>query len=547
MLKPRWVLYPFLIAPYPAIAFYAQNAEGLPLRELAWPVALMMAASVLVGAMLRLVVKEPARAGLLTVLAFAVFYTVELVPEWVDGGLQYASSFWVLQEFHVWRPLVIGMELAAASGLAWTILTKLREPKEWTIYLNAFALLLIILPSTNIFLTVMREPVKAEGPPGAMIEPPSTVARPPGTVDTAQGTGHHPDIYYIILDGYARTDVMLDLFGFDNRPFLKRLESRGFYIAGRSTANYCQTPLSLSSSLNGVYLNGLIPASSHDKSQLAEWIGNGAVVRTLRGLGYRFVTFATGFDETEHPEADAYLAPSTYISLFHQLLISRTPLKWFLPGPSMRDGYILTRERILFLIDKIPQVAKCKRPTFTFAHILAPHPPFVFGENGEDVSPHDRYYYLTDGELFGDHYGNRDTYAAGYRKQAVFLTKQVEQMIDRILANSPEPPVIILQSDHGSGLRLSTHSLEQTDLHERMSILNAYYLPGPGGQALYRSISPVNSFRVVFNAYFGAGLDLLPDRSYFSTWNEPFEFSDVTDRVRPVSDIGRVISDQEVE
>ena len=115
--------------------------------------------------------------------------------------------------------------------------------------------------------------------------------------------GRRPDIYYIILDGYARSDVMSKLFGFDNEPFLKRLEQKGFYVARRSTANYCQTPLSLSSSLNAVYLNDLIPADSHDKEQLNRWTGDGSIVQTLRGLGYRFVTFATGFDETEHPNS----------------------------------------------------------------------------------------------------------------------------------------------------------------------------------------------------------------------------------------------------
>jgi hypothetical protein len=106
-------------------------------------------------------------------------------------------------------------------------------------------------------------------------------------------------------------------------------------------------------------------------------------------------------------------------------------------------------------------------------------------------------------------------------------------MIDRILANSPEPPVIILQSDHGSGMGLSTECHNQTDLRERLSILNAYFLPGVGSEDLYQSISPVNSFRVVLNAYFGAGLELLPDRSYFSTWSDPFKFIDVTNQVRP--------------
>src|SRR5271154_5504877 len=144
MTRARWGLYPYLIALYPAVAFYAQNADSLHLSELAWPVALLTLASALVGGVLWLVVRDAARVGLLTVLTFAVFYTVELAPEWVDNSLQYLTSFWVIRDVHVWKPLVVGGELAAASVVAWIVRTKLKEPKAWTIYLNAMALLLII-------------------------------------------------------------------------------------------------------------------------------------------------------------------------------------------------------------------------------------------------------------------------------------------------------------------------------------------------------------------------------------------------------------------
>src|SRR5262249_4337496 len=160
-----------------------------------------------------------------------------------------------------------------------------------------------------------------------------------------------------------------------------------FYVARQSTANYCQTPLSLSSALNTVYLDGLVAATSHDKSQLRELIVDGAVSRTLQGLGYRFVTFATGFAETDHPDAEHYLSPSPYISPFHEMLLTRTPLTWLMPNPEMRDAYSGTRERTLFVLDTVPRIARWHQPTFTFAHILAPHPPFVFGKSGEDVSP----------------------------------------------------------------------------------------------------------------------------------------------------------------
>jgi hypothetical protein len=66
-----------------------------------------------------------------------------------------------------------------------------------------------------------------------------------------------------------------------------------------------------------------------------------------------------------------------------------------------------------------------------------------------------------------------------------------------------------------------------------MGILNAYYLPGTGQAGLYPSITPVNSFRVVFNAYFGTDLPILPDRSYiFTNQLHLYDFRDITDLLR---------------
>ena len=78
------------------------------------------------------------------------------------------------------------------------------------------------------------------------------------------------------------------------------------------------------------------------------------------------------------------------------------------------------------------------------------------------------------------------------------------------------------------GLNLDMYDISNTDLKERMGILNAYYFPDRRYEALYQRISPVNSFRVVLSKYFGAGLDLLPDKSFYSTWPEPYRFYEVT-------------------
>lgn len=513
----RWVFYPFLIALYPIVSLYAQNVTETPASETVGPLGLMLAAAALVWSLLRLGLRDPARAGLLTVLAVAVFFTINLVPGWANERLYEINAIWVERDVHVAPIVPICAELAATAALAYLVIVRLRDPGEWTAYLNGFSLILIGLPLTTITPELLRAPATKGGPPPA--------------VAAAHKVGRLPDIYYIILDGYARTDVMKELFGFDNRPFLDRLERKGFYVARQSHSNYCQTPLSISSSLNATYLDGAIPSSSRDKSQLHKWIGDGSVVRTLRGLGYRFVAFPTGFDETECPEADLYLAPYTYISGFHRMLLDRTPLGCLSEQPVFRDGYAMARDRTNFVFETLPSVARVDGPTFTFAHILSPHPPFIFGPEGQDVSPRGHAYFLNDGDIFLRYYGGGDVYRSGYRDQATYLTRQVERMIDRVLDQSPEPPVIILQSDHGSGLGLDFSSAERTDHRERMSILDAYYLPGRADAGLYQSITPVNSFRVVFNAYFGAGLELAPDRSYYSSWDEPFKFIDVTERL----------------
>ena len=124
-----------------------------------------------------------------------------------------------------------------------------------------------------------------------------------------------------------------------------------------------------------------------------------------------------------------------------------------MPDPRWQDQFQLARERILYLLDHLPDVARDPAPTFTFAHLLCPHPPFVFGEDGEDVGHEHRIYALTDG-IAGRPLPGPEEFRRGYRDQAAFITRRIQETIDRILAESPEPPIIIVQSDHGSELNL---------------------------------------------------------------------------------------------
>jgi len=93
-------------------------------------------------------------------------------------------------------------------------------------------------------------------------------------------------------------------------------------------------------------------------------------------------------------------------------------------------------------------------------------------------------------------------------------------------------PTIILQSDHGPRNSYIDGRYPTDDMFkEGMRILNAYYMPSNGSDFLYDSITPVNTFRVIFNTYFGTDYELLEDKSYNSFDFSPYKFTDITDMV----------------
>jgi hypothetical protein len=536
----RVPVYPLLLAAYPILALFAQNAHQVRAFELTVPIAAAVVGAVAAWLAFGLLLRGAAEGAAVTVVAILLFYSMEAAAGWASDFLSYASGVWVRQRIEVGPGWVLVPEATLlVAAIAWAArgARGLGPLTRWLNTMAVIATLLAVVPILQAKVPFRWRPDgsppvvpirDAEVPVGARSSwhptPLAALAAPAGS--------RPPDLYYIILDGYARQDVMKSHFDFDNSAFLEHLEGLGFYVARNSPANYCQTVLSLSSSLNGVYLDEMVKDLEYDQTTLKEFIVSSRMLASLRPLGYRLVTFATGFYPTDHPEADRYLTSRPYTSEFRRMAIAMTPLRCLSTDPLGWEPLHLARERIHYIFDHLPEIARDPRPTFTLAHVICPHPPMIFGPNGEDLS-RTKEKLLVDTPNVRGHFGHLGPFRRYYRDQATYVTKRIQQAIDRILAESPEPPIIIVQSDHGSELYHDQTSIAKTDLHERMSILNAYYFPGRRYEQLYDSISPVNSFRVVFNTVFGAHLPLLPDRSYFSTGLTPYGFIDVTDAVRP--------------
>lgn len=392
--------------------------------------------------------------------------------------------------------------------LVWRTIKSKADFIETTTWLNIFSILMLVFP---IYQIVGYEIQRGNEIKNAPVE---TIVGSANSVP-----GNMPDVYYIILDAYGRSDILQKEFGFDNTEFLNDLKSRGFYVADCAQSNYAKTAISLGSSLNINYLQGLTTEGLTFETRFSPaWalIRNNAVMEEFKRLGYKTVAFETGYSWTEFKDSTVYLAPSGGVAVGFETLLIRTSALLILDDAGWLERFHYTPEAqkhdlVLFVLDQLGDtVPQIQGPKFVFVHLVIPHQPFVMGPNGElsVVAPRT----LNNEESY-----RRDDYVLGYTNQTAFISKEFPRVLDAIINQSSTPPVIIIQGDHGPA---------SNDPEVRMSILNAYYFPN-ADPAVYPKITPVNTFRVIFNTYFNAGLPILEDHSYFSQNDNVYEFQDV--------------------
>ena len=470
------------------------------------PIFLSMAISVLLWSILNLLIKNKYKSSIITSLIVVLFFSY--------GHISIALGEIPEKNLGVSTDLYVSLNFVIIFCIITYLIIKFAKTSlQLTAILNLISFGLLVYP---VFIISQSR---------------SMQSNKQNLIDfslTESSGFQRPDIYYIILDGYGREDVLKSVYGYDNKNFLNELEKRGFYIATKSCANYSQTLLSLSSTLNMNYLDSSVASANRGnyRRYLSSTILNNQVAGVLRQIGYKFITFATGYSGTEIKNSDLYISPIFSLDEFQFMIIGTTPLYKLLELVPNKSPIYLHRQRILYTIDKIPKVNIEDRPLFLFAHIVAPHPPFVFGNEKFVFS----YKKNSKVDFFdGSHYHSfnmalQHKYKSKYITQLVEINKLIINMLDRLMANKKKDIIIILQSDHGPGLLLNWDSPSLNTYSERMPILNAYYFPDNNSIALNDSITPVNTFRLIFNHFFKEKYEILENRNYFSTWLNPHEF-----------------------
>jgi hypothetical protein len=515
-MKRTPILHPFLFAIYSVAGIYSQNASQVPFHWLFRPLLLCVALSMLSYFLLHRKHGDPDYAGWGTTVFFMWLFSGHVYRLLFD-----ASTFWRTPIGGVIVFLLFTLPLGIlASRWAWE---KLSSKRAVTLFLNATfsALILFSLWSTASALYQSNDHVQAIREKVSQFD-----------VAISVSSQAQPDIYLIIVDGYGREDFLRQYYDYDNAPLIAFLEAHGFYVADRATSNYPQTELSISSSMNLNYLDEYVNGfgATSDRSPLRELLQHTGLRNVLQEQGYQFVALPSAALFAQLDDADVYY-PLTPLNEFEGLVLSSTVVdvaaeSWGISLPV--QGYRLHRDYILFSLRTLRDVPQTvPGPKFVFAHLLSPHPPFIFDREGNFILP-DRPYSTWDASLYP---GTSEEYIHGYVDQMAYLNTQLMEVVTAILDTSPKPPIIIIQGDHGPGAYYDTLELDEACLAERYSILNAYYFPDGEYGSLYPSITPVNTFRVILRQYFGADLPVLEDRNYFASWLSPYQFTDVSDKI----------------
>lgn len=502
----RLPLHPLLLAAFAVLSVYAENlTEVLPV-DLGGPLgplarAVLCAAGALVVASLLL--RDWRRGAIVAtagVVAFAFFG--RLAPELLGVGL--AEDVQLV----AWAALItaaVAFAIRARGSLATATLT-----------LNLFALLLVGMTLVNI-VPYETSRVSARGPDDQATTTAIASTRVPDR-----------DIYLIVLDRYGSEWSLEHRFEITDNDLPSWLTGQGFQVVPGARANYRATDFSLSSMLSMDMLDeySIDPGrDSGDRTAARSRLLRPAAAAFLQDNGYTYYQLGSWYGPTQtneladvtlswesSTEFESVLRQSTILPAVDRLLGRTTG-----EGDEFRDS---ARSRIEFQFRQLQRLPSVPGRKFVFAHILLPHPPYVFDAQGNPVVK-------ATAEVKPE--------AQLYADQLAFANSQVKETVDALLAGPPESdPIIIIMGDEGPFLCRNVDCVDPSviRLGIRFGVLAAYYLPNQPAGFFPTDHTHVNTFRMIFDAYFGTDLPQLPDRSY--DWPDNahiYDFQDVTDRL----------------
>jgi len=530
--KNSKIFHPFLIAFFPIIAIYSVNIGLIQLEQFILPTLLIVGSSFLSFLCLSYILKNRKKAALIVSLAFIIFFSFGHVYNMLNqvsiGNTDLGSNSILLPIF------------AILFGIGSFLIIKTKRTLDNpTSIVNTISVVFIIV-------IVVMVGIEAFGCDECLIQQNTAwefdffsdqkidfSAYFEAHLFSVSESNSFPNVYYIILDGYPRNDVLKKHLSFDNNEFISFLQQRGFHVAENSHANYSLSSTSIPATMNMNYINFLADEIGEDSRNYNSLIGkdfglyaDNQVIKNFKSMGYKVAKIGSvPMYLHEIPLADLSLCYQSTHFMDNRLFdaVGRTSMMGYFIERWSED---LQRQIILCAFEELPKISSYyEEPVFVWSHIMIPHFPLIFGPNGEPVTPGKPLLAMNHPEFTVSGWEIKKQFL----QQLQFTNKKSIELIDKILENEKQS-IIIIQSDHGSGFDINLQAPTDDDVVQKLSNFNAIYFPDEKHrEMLTNDQTNVNTFRIVFNSYFGSDYEMLEDRIYWGlSIKKPFWFKDVT-------------------
>jgi hypothetical protein len=489
-----WPLHVLLLPVFFMAGSYNQYAGLLATDEVVTTTLHIFAGMLIAFSLMLFFYKNKTKAGIASTVG-AVFYLF-------FGNIKETLSKIPVLEFISHYKTLLPL-LLILSTVFFYKLYKAKKPFTLNLFLN---LLLIIYCGIEFFRFIK---VSSSEQHIEWTVPKKTI------IDTA--TGLHPTIFYIILDCYPNSRFQKDMLGADSNELDSYLSKKGFYIVKDSKSNYNYTPFSMASIFNMQYLDAVKDPNNvkpHHYNRTIQMIEEAVVMKKLREEQYQF----TNLSNFDLPGSPALVKGKFLTTTTRQIILYNTFYKClrrdiipqFFPAiKSKMIQQVLKEKKHIYsnikpynkmMMDSLlhsPSWPVNKKPLFVYAHLIMPHFPYFFDSTG-NAYPDEVVFgrgLITNRERFKNYVG--------------YTNRQAAHILDSIIKRGNGNDIIIVQSDHG------LFDLDKTRPQDAFRNYSAFYFPDRDYSLLYNSMSNVNTFRIIFNKYFGQQLPLLKDSTTF--------------------------------
>jgi hypothetical protein len=397
-----------------------------------------------------------------------------------------------------------------------SLLARLGEPTGWTVLLGlgGTIVLLITRLESHAALRIVMLSLSAflvSGPTIALVREIVDPGHDSVVEDQVPpiGLSEKPDVFVVVLDGYAGNRTLESDFGLDRSTVVHDLEELGFEVPASAWSVYPATRSSLPSLLDMSYpLETGSDLTPMTEKRLSDTIGgSNSLSSILSAEGYELVMIESGWSGSRcGPEVDKCVASpvmdEAMFSIAERSVAGRSILR------SLGYAFTVGAQHTMSWLDaNAPILSADSQPNFVFAHVMVPHPPFFL-----DDSCRTRFGEEHNGVQFSRPGDDPRERRNAYLKQ----TQCVDQFIADLSRRIQPDDIIVVVGDHGTDQRnqlvRDPETWSRADLAERFNVFLAVR-DGPGCSVGETVILP-NIFRRVLSCLSTQGLEELEPRMF---------------------------------